>query len=86
MKTTKNESRLTAISMMMGTDDNLNNAVICDYSLIDGIRAAELILRCDLEFLKCEFLIISFPIGNKFVFLGKFENDGKECCYSGVLC
>ena len=27
--------------MMMGTDDNLNNAVICDYSLIDGIRAAE---------------------------------------------
>lgn len=34
--------------MMMGTDDNLNNAVICDYSLIDGIRAAERILLCDL--------------------------------------
>lgn len=48
MKTTKKESRLTAISMMMGTDDNLNNAVICDYSLIDGIRAAERILRYDM--------------------------------------
>lgn len=33
---------------MMGTDDNLNNAVICDYSLIDGIRAVERILRYDM--------------------------------------
>lgn len=48
IKTTKKESRLTAISMMMGTDDNLNNAVICDYSLIDDIRTAERILRYDM--------------------------------------